>query len=287
MRSFMLIRSAFAVVAMTTIASAQVPRWIPDPSSQLLPAPVPATVKDGFRLVTLGDLLYWRPVRPQIDSGMEAALRIVRDADFATANLEGTFFDLRTRRIPPRGGGILMVGAPDLAEDIKNLGVRLVSKANNHTVDWGTTGMNENRRLLEAAGLPYAGVGDNRQSARAATFVDLQKGRVAVVSAASSFPPGSIPMDEDAEIRRVPASASCARQACTPSPRRRWRCSSGWIRSARPLAYRSPERWRSRWARLGGVRRASGDHRPRPDLSARPEVGLDLDDESARPFLRS
>src|SRR5689334_7393315 len=162
-------------------------RWIPDPESQLLPAPVPATVKDGFRLVTLGDLLYWRPVRPQIDSGMESALKIVRDADFATANLEGTFFDLRTKRIPPRDGGILMVGAPNLAEDIKNLGVRLVSKANNHTVDWGTDGMNENRRLLEAAGLPYAGVGDNRQAARAATFVDLPKGRVGVVSAASSF----------------------------------------------------------------------------------------------------
>src|SRR5215470_12498279 len=125
-------RSAFAFVALATLARAQAPRWIPDPSSQLLPAPLPATVKDGFRLVTLGDLLYWRPVRPQIDSGMEAALRIVRDADFATANLEGTFFDLRTKRIAPREGGILMVGSPDLAQDIKNLGVRLVSKANNH-----------------------------------------------------------------------------------------------------------------------------------------------------------
>ena len=209
-RSARLLASAIALVGLTRALAGQgppagrgaqsLPRWIPDPESQLLPAPVPATVKDGFRLVTLGDLLYWRPVRAQIDSGMEAALRIVRDADFATANLEGTFFDLRTKRIPPREGGILMVGAPELAEDIKNLGVRLVSKANNHTVDWGTAGMNENRRLLEAAGLPYAGVGDNRQAARAATFVDLPKGRVAVVSAASSFPAGSIPMDEDAEI---------------------------------------------------------------------------------------
>jgi poly-gamma-glutamate synthesis protein (capsule biosynthesis protein) len=198
-----LLRATFALVGLASTLAAQgtTPRrWIPDPESQLLPAPVPAPVKDGVRLVTLGDLLYWRPVRAQIDSGMEAALRIVRDADFATANLEGTFFDLRTKRIAPREGGILMAGAPDLAEDIKNLGVRLVSKANNHTVDWGVAGMNENRRLLEAAGLPYAGVGDNRQAARAATFVDVQKGRVAVVSAASSFTAGSIPMDEDAEI---------------------------------------------------------------------------------------
>jgi poly-gamma-glutamate synthesis protein (capsule biosynthesis protein) len=123
----------------------------------------------------------------------------VRGADFATANLEGTFFDLRTKRIAPLGGG-LMAGAPELADDIKNLGVRLVSKANNHTVDWGVAGMNENRRLLEAAGLPYAGAGDNRQAARAATFVDTPKGRVGVVSAASSFQPTAIPMDEDADI---------------------------------------------------------------------------------------
>src|SRR5437660_492898 len=125
MRPFVLAISAIATFSLGHNALGQVPpaggrgaqtalpRWIPDPESQLLPAPVPATVKNGFTLVTLGDLLYWRPVRSQIDSDMEGALRLVRDADFATANLEGTFFDLRTKRIPPRGGG-LMVGAPEL-----------------------------------------------------------------------------------------------------------------------------------------------------------------------------
>lgn len=176
------------------------PRWTPDPESQLLPSPLPATVKDGFSLVTLGDLLYWRPVRAEIDSGMEEALRLVRSADFATANHEGTFFDLKTKRIPPHQAGALMAGPPEMAEDIKNLGVRLVSKANNHSVDWGTSGLGEERRLLDAAGLPYAGAGDNRAAARAATFVDLPKGRVAVVAAASSFQSDAIPMDEDADV---------------------------------------------------------------------------------------
>ena len=180
------------------------PRWVPDPESQLLPAPLPATVKDGFTLVTLGDLLYWRPVRAQIDSEMDAALRLVRAADFATANHEGTFFDLHAKRIPPHEGGVLMAGPPEMAADIENLGVRLVSKANNHSVDWGTDGLREERRLLEAAGLPYAGAGDNRSAARTATFVDLPKGRVAVVAAASSFQPGAIPMDEDADVPARP-----------------------------------------------------------------------------------
>ena len=179
------------------------PRWVPDPQSQLLPAPVPATVKDGFTLVTLGDLLYWRPVRAQIDSGMEQALRLVRAADFATANHEGTFFDLRTKRIAPREGS-LMAGPPEMAEDIKSLGVRLVSKANNHSFDWGAEGLGEERRVLEAAGLPYAGAGDNHSAARAATFVDLPKGRVGVVAAASSFQTGVVPMDEDADVPARP-----------------------------------------------------------------------------------
>src|SRR5204863_4175906 len=126
MRAFALVLSTIATVGLTRDLGAQVqpptgrgavqttpPRWIPDPESQLLPAPVPATVKDGFRLVTLGDLLYWRPVRAQIDSAMESALRLVRDADFATANHEGTFFDLHTKHIPPQGGGVLMVGPPE------------------------------------------------------------------------------------------------------------------------------------------------------------------------------
>ena len=186
----------------TSSAQTTLPRWTPEPESQLLPAPLPATVKDGFTLVTLGDLLYWRPVRAQIDHAMDSALRIVRNADFATANHEGTFFDLQTKRIPPSGagGGALMVGSPDLAQDIKNLGVRLVSKANNHSVDWGTTGLLEELRLLDAAQLPHAGAGANRAAARAAALVDLQKGRVGVVAAASSFQTGATPMDEDAEI---------------------------------------------------------------------------------------
>jgi len=188
------------VGAQVPVPQTTLPRWIPDPESQLLPAPVPATVKDGFRLVTLGDLLYWRPVRPQIDSAMEGALRLVRDADFATANHEGTFFDLRTKRIPPRESSVLMAGPPELAADIKNLGVRFVSKANNHSVDWGAAGLLEELRLLDAASLPYSGAGDSRASARAAGFVDLPKGRIGVVSAASSFSVGSIPLDEDADI---------------------------------------------------------------------------------------
>jgi poly-gamma-glutamate capsule biosynthesis protein CapA/YwtB (metallophosphatase superfamily) len=208
-------RQAIAAIAMLVVIRAlpaqvppqtTLPRWIPDPESQLLPAPLPATVKDGFKLVTLGDLLYWRPVRSQIDSAMESALRLVRDADFATANHEGTFFDIHTKRIPPSGasGGALMVGSPDLAQDIKNLGVGFVSKANNHSVDWGTAGLLEELRLLDAASLPYAGAGANHAAARAAGFVDLPKGRVGVVSAASSFQNGAIPMDEDAEIPARP-----------------------------------------------------------------------------------
>jgi len=180
------------------------PRWIPEPESQLLPAPVPATVKDGFTLVTLGDLLYWRPVRQQIDSAMDQALRLVRSADLATANHEGTFFDLRSKRIPPSGGGILMAGPPELVNDIKNLGVRLVSKANNHSVDWGTEGLVEELRLLDEASFPHAGAGANRAAARAAGFVDLPKGRVGVVSAASSFQSGAIPLDEDADVPARP-----------------------------------------------------------------------------------
>src|SRR5205823_2232337 len=121
-----------------------------------------------------------------------------------TANHEGTFFDLHTKRIPPREGGGLMAGSPDLAADIKNLGVRFVSKANNHSMDWGAAGLIEELRLLEAASLPYAGAGENRSSARAAAFVDLAKGRVAVVSTASSFQSGAVPMDEDADIPARP-----------------------------------------------------------------------------------
>src|SRR6476660_2955195 len=67
------------------------------------------------------------------------------------------------------------------------MGFDLFSRANNHSMDWGLEGMRETTRWLDQTGLVYAGVGESEGVARAAQFFESSKGRIAIVSMASSF----------------------------------------------------------------------------------------------------
>src|SRR5262249_22517551 len=73
--------------------------------------------------------------------------------------------------------------------DIRNMGVRMVTVANNHGMDYGADALTENLRLLRAAGVAYAGARANMREARAATLLETPKGRVTVVATAGTFKP--------------------------------------------------------------------------------------------------
>jgi poly-gamma-glutamate synthesis protein (capsule biosynthesis protein) len=62
----------------------------------------------------------------------------------------------------------------------------MVSRANNHTTDWGVEGMLETNRILDKAGFVHAGSGQNLGEARAPAFFQTATGRIAMISAASS-----------------------------------------------------------------------------------------------------
>jgi poly-gamma-glutamate synthesis protein (capsule biosynthesis protein) len=78
-----------------------------------------------------------------------------------------------------------------VAKDLAQMGFDVVSRANNHALDWGVEGMRETSQWLEAAGIAYAGVGENLGLAQAAGYFESAKGRVGLVSMASTFRPGT------------------------------------------------------------------------------------------------
>ena len=85
-----------------------------------------------------------------------------------------------------------------MAADLARPGFDMVSRANNHALDWGVESVRETSRVLDAAGLVHAGVGESRGEARAARYVETPLGRVGLVSMASTFseyadalPPGA------------------------------------------------------------------------------------------------
>jgi poly-gamma-glutamate synthesis protein (capsule biosynthesis protein) len=159
----------------------------PTAASLVFPTPPPATVKDGFVYAVLGDIAQVGPVTQLPLPEFEKVLRIVRGADFSLANQEGTAFDVAAKKFAVNEVGALFPSDTTAVWDIKNMGVRMLSAANNHSVDYGGDALLEDLRLIRAAGLMYAGAGANLREARAATVLPTPKGRVAVVATAGTF----------------------------------------------------------------------------------------------------
>src|SRR3546814_1260990 len=70
---------------------------------------------------------------------------------------------------------------------MKAMGLDLVSVANNHSTDFGPDGLRQSMRLLDAAGIAHAGGGRDLKEARAPGIFASPHGKIALVSAASTF----------------------------------------------------------------------------------------------------
>jgi len=159
------------------------------------------TIGDGFTLAAVGDVLVPRPASMTKDKEFKGAVGILGSADVAFGNLEGNIIDIRHFKGYPYGdsGDVWLTGAPELAGDLKDMGFRLLSRANNHTTDWGVEGMHETDRRLDEVGLIHAGTGETRAASRAARFLDSPKGRIGLVSMASTFNTASMAMAPQGE----------------------------------------------------------------------------------------
>ncbi|MEI9414038.1 CapA family protein [Mesorhizobium sp. Cs1321R2N1] len=153
---------------------------------------IATNVADGFTMAAVGDLLYARPVARGNHPGFADVLRTLHGTDVTFGNLETNILDVRSKGYPEAEyGGAYLIGAPELGADLKAMGFNLVSRANNHTLDWSVEGMRETSRALEEQGIVHAGAGENLAQAGAARFLETARGRVALVSFAATFTPMS------------------------------------------------------------------------------------------------
>jgi poly-gamma-glutamate capsule biosynthesis protein CapA/YwtB (metallophosphatase superfamily) len=135
-------------------------------------------IAEPFTLASVGDVIIVRPASQSTDPGLQSAIKVIRDADVGFGNFESLIRDERTFAGPLAGS---MVGTKEVAADLKAMGFKLMNRAGNHLVDAGTEGLFETTRLMDEAGLVYAGVGRNLDEARAPRFVDTPKGRIGLV----------------------------------------------------------------------------------------------------------
>lgn len=158
-------------------------------------------VADGFTMIAVGDVIATRPLTKLKDKGCDEVIKLLREGDVTFGNMETNIFDIRTFKGSPQAeyGGAYHVSLPGLGPDLNAMGFNLMSYANNHTCDWGVEGMRETARTLDQNGIVFAGVGENLAQAGAARFLETPRGRVALISFASTFTPLSRAADPAGE----------------------------------------------------------------------------------------
>jgi len=139
-------------------------------------------------LVATGDSLISMKQSVHSEPEFIKLVELVRGADVAFANLETLLHDYGEECYPAaESGGTYMRTPPNMLDDLLWMGFDLFSTANNHSLDYSYGGLVGTINRLKEVGVPYAGTGKNLSEARKPSYLETGRGRVALVSACSSF----------------------------------------------------------------------------------------------------
>jgi poly-gamma-glutamate capsule biosynthesis protein CapA/YwtB (metallophosphatase superfamily) len=133
-------------------------------------------ITQPFVFAAVGDV--WattRPNAPLNDPRLQSLFGIMRSADMTYANMEGPIIDYGAYNGPHVGSSKTFVG------ELQNMGIRIMTTANNHAMDAGPEGVFMTNRLLDEAGIAHAGTGRNLTEARRPAIATTPKGTVAAV----------------------------------------------------------------------------------------------------------
>ena len=156
----------------------------------------------NLTLVASGDTMITRRLSVFREPSFLSLVDLFRDADVGYTNLEMLFHDFE--HSPGMAGGTFTGSDPANLAELRWAGIGLVSTANNHSYDYGEGGVLTNMAHLKKAGLAFAGSGRSQSEARAPGYLDTPAGRVALISASSTFSEAGRAMDQRPDLSGRP-----------------------------------------------------------------------------------
>jgi poly-gamma-glutamate capsule biosynthesis protein CapA/YwtB (metallophosphatase superfamily) len=142
---------------------------------------------DRLTLVGAGDCIITRRVRKLTHPDFIALAELVNGADCAWGNCEIVIGKGGELHPAWKGGDPHVCGDPWTADELRWMGLTLMSTANNHTLDYGEDGLLSTLENLDRVGIAHAGSGLDLEEAARPGFADTAAGRVGLVSCVSSF----------------------------------------------------------------------------------------------------
>lgn len=142
-----------------------------------------------FKIVVTGDAIINRRISVCKEKTFLALMKIIQEGDVAYTNFETLIHDYDGPEIYPAAepGWTSMRSPGFVADELKWAGFNMVSLASNHSLDYSYGGLRSTWKALNESGMAHAGTGNDLGEARSPAYLDLQKGRVALVSMCSSF----------------------------------------------------------------------------------------------------
>ena len=144
-----------------------------------------------FTMALTGDSIITRRLSVYKEPEFLKMIELIRGADVAFTNVEVLFHDYEFYPMAT-SGGTWMRAQPEIARELIWAGFDLGSLANNHSGDYGPPAMLLTEKYVREAGLTAAGIGKSLSQAREGKFHETAKGRVALISVASTFTSHSI-----------------------------------------------------------------------------------------------
>ena len=145
----------------------------------------------------------------------EALRQIFTESDLAVVNFEGSIVGRMSSAIPKTGPHLRM--DPRAPAALKDLGVDVVSMANNHIMDHGPDALRHTLEVCSSAGLACFGAGENRTEALRPLTVTVAGGTsVAMIGLcesefgiAGSETPGAAPISDPSVEHLIAETAKC------------------------------------------------------------------------------
>jgi poly-gamma-glutamate capsule biosynthesis protein CapA/YwtB (metallophosphatase superfamily) len=153
-------------------------------------AEAPATPQNELVIAAVGDIMLGHRAEPVLEREGAAypyasVLPVLQQAQIVVGNLE---FPVSTRGTAAENKQFTLRAGPIAVESLKAAGVRVVTLANNHILDFGPPALQDTLQILAENGILATGAGMNLEDARAPAVLRIGDRTVAFLAYSLTFP---------------------------------------------------------------------------------------------------
>ncbi len=147
-------------------------------------------VQDEITIAAVGDIMLGGRAEPFLkefgpDYPFRSVMPFLSRADVVVGNLESS---ISTRGIAVENKKFTLRAGPIAAQALKKAGVRVVTLANNHSMDFGPLALRDTLTVLDENDILYTGAGMDLDEARAPAILTVKGRTIAFLSYSLTFP---------------------------------------------------------------------------------------------------